>query len=111
MSPGQDIPLAIENAIIMLAVSASKIERRSARKTSALSRLFAETDRKRASFHEIRPSAQVNRETIDFPISKVGLNPPNIQIGLCRHRLEIRVSHLAVDNHENVRCTVGIDCS
>ena len=80
-------------------------------KTSALSPLFAETDRKRASFHEIRPSAQVNGETIDFPISKVGLNPPNIQIGLSRDRLKIRVSHSAVDNHENVRCTVGIDCS
>ena len=80
-------------------------------KTSASSRLFAEIDGKRAPFHEIRPSAQVNGETIDFPISKVGLNPPNIRIGLSRHRLEIRVSHLAVDNHENVRCTVGIDCS
>ena len=32
MSPGQDIPVAIGNAIIMLAVSASKIERRSARR-------------------------------------------------------------------------------
>jgi hypothetical protein len=32
MSPGQDIPVAIENAIIMLAVSASKIECRSARR-------------------------------------------------------------------------------
>ena len=30
MSPGQDIPAAIENAVIMLAVSASKIERGSA---------------------------------------------------------------------------------
>jgi hypothetical protein len=30
MSPGQDMPAAIENAVIMLAVSASKIERGSA---------------------------------------------------------------------------------
>jgi len=32
MSPGQDIPAAIENAVIMPAVSASKIERGSARR-------------------------------------------------------------------------------
>ena len=32
MSPGQDIPVAIENAVIMLAISASKIERRFARR-------------------------------------------------------------------------------
>ena len=32
MSPGQDIPVAIENAVIMLAISASKIERESARR-------------------------------------------------------------------------------
>ena len=32
MSPGHDIPAAIENAVIMVAVSASKIERGSARR-------------------------------------------------------------------------------
>ena len=33
MNPGQDIPVATENAIIILVVSASKIKRRFARRT------------------------------------------------------------------------------
>jgi hypothetical protein len=73
--------------------------------------LFAENNREGTSFQQIGPRAQMKGETIDFPVLKVGLNSPNIQIRLRRDRLKVWVSLLAVNNHENARCTVGIECS
>ena len=66
MSPGQDIPVAIENAIIMLAVSASKIERRSARRIGhqRLSR------RKKSSHFLIEPSVACSKTSLPAKIRR-----------------------------------------